>query len=278
MRSPSTKFIFFNAAAAVIGVAALGAAARSILVSPTAAPCSERYLNLTQFSLDRAGTPLTPADLQASLNGRDVGVVENVAIHQIKNAPQPAVMGVLLRKAQSSGVKYGTSFPWEPRVLQGKSSVCISYQVLLPPDFDFHRGGTLPGLVGSDGVEGGDRFSTRFAWRPKGLGGATLRVSEKGATRSVVAEREGFAFPRGKWVRLEQEVVLNAPTKSDGVLRVWVDGTLAIDRTDMAYRSRSEVGVVGVAVDVFAGSSPDDAQAAPSREARVWLTSFEARW
>jgi len=209
-------------------------------------------------------------------------VIDNITIGPVKDAPAPLAISVALVKAvgsaQGAADKGGATFPWEPRVLQGKTSACLSYQVLLPASFDFHRGGALPGIGGADAGEQGDKFLARLAWRPKATGGATVRVTENGTSSALPAEREGFEFPRGKWVKLEQEVVLNTPKKSDGVLRVWVDGTLAIDRADMIYRAKPDVTISGVSVDVFYGSSPDDVQAASPKDAKVWLTPFEVRW
>lgn len=283
MRLPATKFIVFNAAAGLVGVAALVAAVRAVLMPDALAPCTDRYHSMTAFALERAGTPLTAADLQASLGGRDVGVIDNLSIGPMKDAPAPLAISVVLGKAsasqQGSGEsKGGATFPWEPRVLQGKAGACLSYQVLLPAGFDFQRGGALPGIAGADAGEQGDKFLARISWRPKATGGATVRITENGATRALAAERQTFEFPRGKWVKLDQEVVLNTPKKSDGVLRVWVDGTLVIDRADMSYRAKSDVVISGVSVDVFYGSGPDEVQPALSKEAKVWLTPFEVRW
>ena len=283
MRLPATKFIVFNAAAGLVGVAALVAAVRSVLMPAALAPCTERYHSMTAFNLERAGVPLTPADLQASLGGKDVGVMDNVTIGPMKDAPAPLAMAVVVRQANatpqgSADPKGGATFPWEPRVLQGKAAACLSYHVRFPAGFDFQRGGALPGIGGADAAEQGDRFLARLAWRPKGVGGVTVRVTANGVASAIPAEGEGFEFPRGKWVKLEQEVVLNTPKKNDGILRVWVDGTLAIDRTDMTYRAKPDVAVSHVSVDVFYGSGPDDPQAAVAKDAKVWLSPLEARW
>ena len=248
-----------------------------------ATPCSERYRSMTSFALERSGVVLTAADLQASLGGKDVGVLDNVIIGPVKDAPAPLALAVRLQKASTSPqgftteFKGGVAFPWQPRAVQGKTSACLSYHVLLPADFEFHRGGALPGMVGAEGDERGDGFLVRLAWRYKG-GGVTLRTTENGVTRAEPAERQAFELPRGRWVKLEQEVVVNTPKGSDGVLRVWVDGALAIQRTDMAYRAKPEVTIAGVSVDLFRGTGPDDSQAAASKDARVWLTPFEVRW
>jgi hypothetical protein len=279
MGKPATNVIAFNAAAGLVTVAALAAVVRSFVFAPASAPCSERYANATFFALERAGVVLTAADLQSGVGGRDAGLIDNVAILKAKDAPSPAIMTIGLPKGSSSphvaeGPKAGMSFPWEPRALQGKSAACLAYHVHLPADFDFGRGGVLPGLRGAGAEEpAGDGFVAHLAWRPRARGGATLRLTADGATKAAPAEREAFAFPRGRWVKLEQEVVLNAPGKAEGTLRVWVDGALAIDRSDVAYRSKPEVAISAIAADVFYGADG----VAPA-DATVRLSPFEARW
>jgi hypothetical protein len=280
MKMPGAKVVVFNAAAVLITTAAVVGLLRSFLAKPAAAPCSERYHHSTALMLERGGALLTAADLQSSLAGRDVGVIENVSVGRIPGAPASVALTVRLPRGSTSpdgSPRGGISFPWDPRSVQGKSAVCLSYSVLLPADFAFNRGGTLPGISGAEpGMVASDTFAARMAWREAGQGGVTLRVTSAGETRSSTAERETFAFPRGRWVRLEQEVVLNTPREADGVLRVWVDGTLAIDRGDLVYRMRPGVTVSGVAADVFYGTA-SGAGAAPA-DTKISLTPFDIRW
>ena len=42
------------------------------------------------------------------------------------------------------------------------------------------------------------------------------------------------------------------------------------------YRAKPDVTISNVSVDVF--YSPEDAQPAASKDAKVWLTPFEVRW
>lgn len=282
MPAPSTRALVFNVAAGMVGAVALLAAMRSMLFSPAATPCSERYLNATHFALQRAGVMLTAADLQAGFGGRDAGVIDNVTIAPVDNAPAPVAMAVRLPKGSTSPraaltAKGGMSFPWQPRSIQTKSSACLAYGLLVPADFDFHLGGVLPGLSGADPDNPQrDNFLAQLAWRPRGQGGVTSRVTSEGNTRAEPAEREGFALTPGRWVKLEQEVVLNAPKQADGILRVWIDGRLAVERTDMVYRLKPEVKISGVAAEVFYGR--DDAVAAAPKDATIWVTPFELRW
>lgn len=278
MKMPATKVMVFNIAAGLVTIAALAAVVKSLLISPTSTPCSERYTSATFFALERAGVMLTAADLQSGLGGRDAGVLDNVAIARAKDGPVPIALSVSLPKGSASPrsaaeTKGGMSFPWEPRAAQNKAAACLSYQVLLPADFEFARGGTLPGLRGAEAAEPPeDGFVAPMVWRSRGRGGTTMRLTHGGETRSWPAEREAVTLPRGRWVKLEQEIVLNTPKKADGTLRVWVDGALVIERSDIVYRTKPEVVMSGVAADVFYGE-----EAAP-KDTVVRLSPFELRW
>jgi hypothetical protein len=284
MKKTDLKVILFNAAAVLITVAALVGVLRSYVFAPTAAPCSERYLNTAEFSLKRAGVVLTAADLQASLGGNDAGVIDNLEIGPAKDAPVPVVLSVKLPQGSGSpmsdvAAKGGVSFPWQPRAARGKSAVCLSYSVLLPANFEFHRGGVLPGIRGADlSGQSQDGFVARPAWRPDQKGGASLRASVGDKTERTLAEREAFAFPRDRWVKLELETVLNTPKQADGILRTWVDGKLAIERTDMVYRQKPGIAVSGVSADVFYGAEDSSASAAAPKDTKVSLTPFDLRW
>lgn len=283
-KMPDAKIILFNAAAVLITAGAVVGLLRSLVFTPTVSPCSERYTSSTVFALQRGGVALTAADLQSSLSGNDAGVSDSLSIVKLRDAPSPLAMTVSLAKGStspfaSSAIKGGVSFPWRPRSVQGKSAACLSYSVLLPADFQFNRGGVLPGISGTEagGSASPEEFTARMVWREVGQGGATLRITTSGGeTQFAAAERETYPFPRGRWVKLEQEVVLNTPRQSDGILRVWVDGKLAVERTDLIFRTRSGVAVAGVAADIFYGTA-EGAGAAPA-DTKISLTPFDLRW
>jgi hypothetical protein len=282
MKMPETKVVVFNAAAVLITAGAVVGLVRALIVSPTAVPCSQRYTSSTVFALQRGGVVLTAADLQSRLGGEDAGVIDNLSIAKLKDGPAPVGMSVRLPKGSASPLqpdspKGGVSFPWEPRPVQGKTAACLSYSVLLPADFQFNRGGSLPGISGAGtGLPSPDVFAARMMWREGGRGGVTLRVTSSGETRSAPGDRESFPFPRGRWVKLEQEVVLNTPKQADGVLRVWVDGKLAVERGDLSYRATAGVTVTGVAADVFYGTG-DGGGTSPA-DTMVSITPFDIRW
>jgi len=271
MRLPSTKVMLFNAAAIVVAVAAVLAAGRSMLTASVTPLCTERYLKMTAFGLERAGVLLTAAELQGMSGGRDVGVMENVSIIR-KDGAAPAAIEVRLPKS-ASGREGGMDFPWEPRALSGKTAACLTYSVYFPADFDFGRGGRLPGFAsGLADATQPQAFTAVPAWGPAGRGAAVLHVPP-GETTLIQAQAD-LTFAKGRWVKVDQEIVLNTPKSTDGILRVWLDGELAIERKEMNYRATDKVTLAGVAAAVhYAGPS-----AAGDKAAKIWLSPFEVRW
>ena len=90
------------------------------------------------------------------------------------------------------------------------------------------------------------------------------------------AEAEGYTIPRGRWVKIDQEVMLNEPDLENGVLRVWLDGALAIDKADIAYRVKPDIALAGIAADVFYNG--EDVSGRAPADAKVMLSPFEIRW
>jgi len=69
----------------------------------------------------------------------------------------------------------GADFYATPLDLTNARNVTLAYSVFFPVDFDWVKGGKLPGLYGGHiGCSGGDKaldcFSTRLMWRQNGAG------------------------------------------------------------------------------------------------------------
>ncbi len=103
---------------------------------------------------------------------------------QIVNDPKGGFDKVLKVKypagSYSTGsVKGGTQFYVYPLENVATGHVAFEFEVLFPADFDFVKGGKLPGLFGGKtGCGGGDLamdcFSARFMWGPNGSGLAKI--------------------------------------------------------------------------------------------------------
>src|SRR6266550_5952323 len=149
-------------------------------------------------------------------------------------------------------------------------SGCLAYDVGFEPGFEFAKGGKLPGLYGGDAPSGGADtsrgFSTRYMWRTAGAGEVYAYVPEKTGVYGESISPGAWTFTPGQWQRLEQEVIVNHIGASDGVLRVWVDGTLVASRSDILYRVADNVLVAGLMFSTFFGGH-DPSWASPRTQA-----------
>lgn len=143
---------------------------------------------------------------------------------------------------------------------EGVNHAVLSYWVRFPEDFDFVRGGKLPGLYGGRGNSGGkipdgtDGFSFRLMWGKNGVGGvyAYLPTSANYGT--------GFLhlnFQRGRWHQIVQELILNDPGEANGVLRMWMDGSFIGEEQSLLIRTVNNLRINGMFFDVFFGGNND---------------------
>ena len=281
MRAANTQAIVFNAAAVVVGLGALVGIGRLMLAPSTVVPCGERNENTMTFRVEQEGAVFSAADILERVGHTSVGVIENLDVVRPRDTRIPAAMRVMLRDGpgpagRTTERNAGVAFPWEPRSIQKQGTACLSYKVFFEGDLDFHNGGTLPGIQGRDqSQQAQDEFVSHVVWREDGLPGVSLSVTAGGTTQ-VVAFESRLPFPKGRWIRIDKEVTLNTPGQDNGILRVWFDGALAIEKTNVAYRSKPDVILTGVMGDVHYGSVHATAWA-PS-ETTIWVSPFEISW
>ncbi|NJO36237.1 MAG: DUF1501 domain-containing protein [Rhodospirillales bacterium] len=191
MQMPSRLGILFNGAALLILGVSVAAAVRYTFVSDDIAACSTRYEHGTQLSLARPGGELlTPADLQARSAGTDWGLIENARVIEARSGSAKQAIEVRFTPAKASATpadgKMGMGFSWMPRSAGKPDAACLTYSIFLSKDFDFAKGGRLPGFVAGardqDVTAGG--VSSRIAWRP-----ATI-TKDRGGDRGT-ARRPG---------------------------------------------------------------------------------------
>ncbi|KAH9977425.1 hypothetical protein BJV74DRAFT_781262 [Russula compacta] len=152
----------------------------------------------------------------------------------------------------------GSQFYASPLDITKARNVTLEYDVFFPSDFEWVKGGKLPGLYGGrTRCSGGDPalncFSTRLMWRADGAGELYLYAPKDRQTPSLCSapplsvcdgayglsiSRGSFKFSRGAWTHLSQTVVLNTPGVQDGCFLLEVDGKSVINRTDVFYRDK----------------------------------------
>ena len=279
----SNKSHVFNIAAGVIIAAAAVTFVRTTFARPHVEVCSTRYKKQVSMRLDQNGSPLMPSDVQAMANGHDEGVGDNLRIAQFTQGPAKFAMGVLMATGtsdqRSNNKPGGISLPWTPSTIEQPNAACLSYDVFLPADFDFNNGGTLPGLFGTTSAglySDVPRFSSNLAWYIGGAPKLYLETKTSDGPQGALYDTYESVIARGRWVRVDQEVILNAPDQSDGIVRLWLDGKLETDVRGAALRTSSAMTIAGVAGDVYYGGSTTFGKAAT--DTTVWLSPFEIRW
>jgi hypothetical protein len=123
----------------------------------------------------------------------------------------------------------------------------LSYRVRFSMNFQFVKGGKLPGLVGGTAPTGcvtdNGGFSGRGMWRTMGRAVQYVYYAEKesacGDDFDYELDGSPFSFERGTWHTIEHHLVMNTPGEADGVLEAWVDGEPVLAVDDIVYRSAS---------------------------------------
>lgn len=144
----------------------------------------------------------------------------------------------------------------------------LSYSLRFSANFDFVRGGKLPGLFGGIPRSGGkiptgkDGFSTRLVWQIGGEGGvyAYLPTSVQWGT---LFGKGAWKFRPGKWIEVTQQIQLNTPGESDGNVAVWVDRDLVFRECGVRFRDVPELTIDGIFFSTFFGGN-DRTWATPS--------------
>ena len=136
----------------------------------------------------------------------------------------------------------------------------LRYFLRLSSDFEFVKGGKLPGLYGGIGNSGGkipdgsDGFSSRLMWRKNGEGEVYAYLpSSKDYGTSIGRGR--WTFKPGVWHQVEQEIKLNDSTKSNGWVKVWIDNVLVLNKEKLKWRTDSNLTIDGIFFSTFFGGS-----------------------
>lgn len=164
-----------------------------------------------------------------------------------------------LRAQLPQGSHYGIAATFDPveagAVNDELNEMYASYWLRLSPDFEPHpyAASKFPGPGNTeDGTgNGGDRatgtgWSARAGFQGDGNGGVKIGYYSYHMDMGGSYGENIWAttIPRGQWVKVEQYVKLNSVSNgsanSDGVLKMWVDGDLHIDRNGMRFTEQPD--------------------------------------
>ncbi|GAA5877385.1 hypothetical protein JCM3774_003582 [Rhodotorula dairenensis] len=154
-------------------------------------------------------------------------------------------------------------------------NVSFSYSVFFPADFDFVKGGKLPGLYGgakacSGGSTAESCWSARLMFRTNGMGELYLYAPREkqvdalctlgplsycNSVYGMSIGRGSWTFKRGEWSNIRQDIWLNTPGKPDGGFNIWVNNKLVL-HSDSVYYRNSAAGLISNGTGTGSDSLP----------------------
>lgn len=282
--------LIVNGAGAVAALIVAGWIGISWLDRDEPAICEGRYAVSTRLDLTTAsGRPVALSELQARLGSSEWGLLENASVLEPESGQKFPALAVTLRKGTGAGYKTdqtrgGIGFTWLPAEMRGAApkAACLSYRLFFPEDFNFAAAGTLPGLSIGAAFDPraepavGSGAAVRAGWNKEGSVFVSVQYAAEEGWKSPFAVSSKRRWPTGRWVNVEQEVILNDPGKKNGIVRIWLDGELAGENKKVGLRGDETLSLAGVRADVNYGSVTSNSEAPKDTEIR--MTPFAVRW
>jgi hypothetical protein len=258
--------------------------------SEEAAICKGRYPVATRLSLtSQSGVLASPSELQARFGSNEWGLLDNARVLPPASGSKEPVLAVTIAKGTGAGYKTGQErggigMIWRPsEMLQAEPrAACLSYRLFLPENMQFSSGGTLPGLLlgarfdphGEPIV--GEGAAGRLSWNREGLMYISLQYATRDGWKNPLAFTAKKPWPLGRWIDVEQEIILNDVGKKNGVVRLWVDQTLMGETERAGLRGEAGIAMTGMVGDVHVGSITLTSQA--ERDTEIKFSNFVLRW
>ncbi|KAJ4495332.1 hypothetical protein C8R41DRAFT_909764 [Lentinula lateritia] len=178
----------------------------------------------------------------------------------------------------------------------GAKEILMSYRMMLQSDWEWAKGGKLPGVFGgidnlAYGCSGGRKdgrescFDVRIMWRSKGAGELYIYLPLTAENKKRLSNvpplslenpdfgfsvgRGAFFIPVGRWISIAIRVKLNAVGVDDGEIELWIDGASVISITGLSFRNSEKSGLKGMHFQTFFGGNKPD-WASP-KDQRAWF-------
>jgi hypothetical protein len=232
--------------------------------------CSQRLPLVRNVKIDPSVTSLQALKFAFDAK-RTIGIDENVQLRPTVDGKSALIRvhypkGSTSFSATKQGRPLGGASFYSP--FSQSKVLCLHYRVRFPHDFRFVRGGKLPGLYGGSAPSGGkavtgmDGWSVRLMWRMGGEGELYEYIANMDEKFGLSVGRGVFTFPRGQWIDIDLEVVINEPSRADGVARLWIDGRAVIEQNDIVFAAQETPFQAGLMFSTFFGGS-DETWATP---------------
>lgn len=183
---------------------------------------------------------------------------------------------------------YGTSntgAQWKIPLGGSFEQATLTYRIRFTGDFDFVKGGKLPGLIGGTGNTGGsvpdgtDGWSARMMWRTDGAIVQYVYHPDQpggyGEDLPWTNEEQPLQFERDRWYTMRHEITMNTPGQQDGIIRTSLDGVPALVVTDMRFRDIDSLAIDTLYFSTFFGGG--SSSWATTRDEVILFDDFEVQ-
>jgi len=172
----------------------------------------------------------------------------------------------------SKGDHYGASIEYNFKEKTGSEpeEIYFRYYLRFGSDWNPRRGGKLPGISGTynRGGWGGRPSNGRNGWSARGqfkgqkegktpTGFYCYHADMRGKYGSAwIWQKDQLGYlENNRWYCIEQYVRMNTPGKNDGILRGWVDGRLAFEKTDVRMRDVPDLKIERIWINIYHGGT-----------------------
>lgn len=172
----------------------------------------------------------------------------------------------------SKGGHYGASIEYNFKDKTGSEpeEIYFQYYLRFGSDWNPRRGGKLPGISGTynRGGWGGRPSNGRNGWSARGqfngqkegktpIGFYCYHADMRGRYgNSWIWQKDQLGYlENNRWYCIEQYVRMNTPGKNDGILRGWVNGKLAFEKTDVRMRDVPDLKIERIWINIYHGGT-----------------------
>ncbi|WP_289053564.1 lipopolysaccharide biosynthesis protein [Carboxylicivirga marina] len=162
-------------------------------------------------------------------------------------------------------------------------NLTLTYNMFFSVDFDFKKGGKLPGLAGGKVIVGGMNADGRNGWSGRFMfleGGkicaymylpnSILKYGEMFHLRDSFMNY--YKIKRGTWLRVEQSICMNSIGKNDGKMRIKINDIELLNIESLTFRTSQQLGIDMILFSVFYGGG--DSSYAPLNNSSIMFTDF----
>jgi hypothetical protein len=184
-------------------------------------------------------------------------------------------LSVCIAKGAKTGLN--TLYKFQKQIGREPEEIYFRYYLRLGDDWNQTvQGGKLPGAAGTYGIAGwgGRKSNGKNGWSARGKFNLTLPADNPLAGTTPIgtycyhADMQGFYgtnwiwyknylgfLEKNRWYPIEQHTKLNTPGEKDGILRAWIDGQLAFEKTDIRFRHVDKLKIEEIWMNVYHGGT-----------------------